>query len=231
MQAWLAAGHDGARPITKHRGDTHASRDLHRRSLLAALTPRCRRRAVIRDRARTGGAPALRACRRRGRHPILVRRRGREAHPEGHRGTRHRAGVPELAARRRPGDDRRRQVGRDLDRPPRIRVAGPPCQGHRRLQRALRLSRRRARACRDRPAHVRGAAGVQQEARRGRQHAHRRPPVPRRAPDDRQAGGLFAGRPPGQALPRRADPALDDDDPRLRRVSRRRSRSPSCRPL
>ena len=47
----------------------------------------------------------------------------------------------------------------DLDRPSRIRLARPPRQGHRRLQRAVRLSRWRACPRRDRP----GKSEVMQE--------------------------------------------------------------------
>src|SRR3712207_7070268 len=45
-----------------------------------------------------------------------------------------------------------------------------------------------------------GPSGIQPEAGLPKRHPDRRPPLPRRAADDRQAARLFAGRPPGQAL-------------------------------
>ena len=136
-----------------------------------------------------------------------LRRRSRQARQGAHQRPHRDPGVPELAARRRRRDGRRRQVGRDLDGPPRLRVArqdradtavfntpfmyrdpehacAPPTRARRRRCRRSTRSWSRRATCASSPA------------------------FPGHAPAHLQGEGAVAEGHAGQEVPRRADQAL-----------------------
>ncbi len=172
------------------------------------------------------GGVACRCCTARMRHgqcadqaPLCARRcrqraadavcgRSGATDQGAHQRPRRNPGVSEFAAGRRGRTGRRRQVGRDFDGPPRLRVAGQDPVLDRRVQYALRVPRSRAQPSRHRRALVARAARDQCAAGREGQHAHHRQLLPGHARTDVEGKGAVDQGHAGQEVSRRAGQAV-----------------------